>query len=431
MTSPAPAPSFEEKRAALTQALASHTFARSEQLKDFLKFVCEKAITGKGEEINEYLIGVEVLGRPSNYSPNEDSAVRNRAYALRGKLEELYRRELLDAPVRIELPKGSYCPEFFGRDPVAPPSLMPSLTPESRPLKPESAPAPRLSWPSLLTGLLIGLLLAAAVWTARVFFLPAKLTGALVATGDSMEMAELWKPFLQNDRPLIILFSSLQFYRYDTGFIRDLEMNDPARHGTRVRELQAALKSSPLIPWNNFTTYGEANGIFLLTRFLTLRQCELLLRRSSAFSWEEIGDHDVIFVGSLSSDPRLREIPVKWAFEVRSNEIINLNPLEGESARYVSKLSLEPGPLPQEGYTLISLSPGLRGKGRFLMITAVNDPGRWAGAQYLTEEQHVRELAPKLRGATNAIPQFFQIVIRSRFQSMVPVEISYVTHRRL
>jgi len=431
MISSAPAPTIEEKRAALALALTSHTFARSEQLKGFLKFVCEKAIAGKGEEINEYLIGVEVLGRPSDYSPNEDSAVRNRAYALRGKLEELYSRELPDAQVRIGLPKGSYCPEFIGREPAPPPLLLPSMTPESRPLKPESAPAPRLSWPSLLTGLLIGLLLAVAVWTARVLFSPAKLNGTLAATGDSPELAELWKPFLQNDRPLIILFSSLQFYRYDSGFIRDLGMNDPARHETRVRELQAALKSSPLIPWNNFTTYGEANGIFLLTRFLTLRQRELLLRRSSAFNWEEIGDHDVIFVGSLSSDPRLREIPVKWAFEVRANEIVNLNPLEGEPARYVSKLSLEPGPLPQEGYTLISLSPGLRGNGRFLMITAVNDPGRWAGAQYLTEEQHVRELAAKLKDATNAIPQFFQIVLRSRFQSMVPVEISYVTHRRL
>jgi hypothetical protein len=402
MISSAPAPTIEEKRAALTLALTSHTFARSEQLKGFLKFVCEKAIAGKGDEINEYLIGVEVLGRPPDYSPNEDSAVRNRAYALRGKLEELYSRESPDAQVRIELPKGSYCPEFIGREP--PPLLMPSMTPESRPLKPE---------------------------TARVLVSPAKLTGTIEATGDSPELAELWKPFLQNDRPLIILFSSLQFYRYDSGFIRDLEMNDPARHETRVRELQAALKSSPLIPWNNFTTYGEANGIFLLTRFLTLRSRELLLRRSSAFNWEEIGEHDVIFVGSLSSDPRLREIPVKWAFEVRANEIVNLNPLEGEPARYVSKISLAPGPLPQEGYTLISLSPGLRGKGRFLMITAVNDPGRWAGAQYLTEEQHVRELAAKLKGATNTIPQFFQIVILSRFQSMVPVEISYVTHRRL
>ncbi len=76
MTSSAPAPTIGEKRAALSQALASHAFARSEQLKGFLKFVCEREMAGVGEAINEYLIGVEVLGRPSDYSPNEDSAAR-------------------------------------------------------------------------------------------------------------------------------------------------------------------------------------------------------------------------------------------------------------------------------------------------------------------------------------------------------------------
>lgn len=87
MISSAPTPTIEEKRAALALALTSHTFARSEQFKGFLKFVCEKAIAGEGDEINEYLIGLEALGRPPDYSPNEDSAVRNRAYTLRGKVD--------------------------------------------------------------------------------------------------------------------------------------------------------------------------------------------------------------------------------------------------------------------------------------------------------------------------------------------------------
>jgi len=443
MISSAPALTIDEKRAALTEALASHTFARSEQLRCFLKFVCEQEIAGAGAEINEYLIGVEVLGRPSDYSPNEDSAVRNRAYALRGKLEELYSHELPDAQIRIELPKGSYCPEFIARDLAPEPSLIKPTTPaapgvSSLPPEPPQSrrfSRPPLSWLSLLAGLLIGLLtgllLAGAVWTARILFTPARLSPALAAAGDSPELAELWKPFLQNDRPLILLFSSLQFYRYDDGFIRDRKMLDPARQEARGKELQGALNSSPLSPWHNFTTYGEANGIFLLTRFFTLRQRELQLRRSAALNLEEIADHDVIFIGSLGVDPRLQEIPVKWAFEVRANEIVNLTPSAGEAERYVSKPILTPGPLPQDGYTLISFSPGLRGKGRFLMITAVNDPGRWAGVQYLTEEQHARELAVKLKDDTNAIPQSFQVVIRSRFQSMVPVEINYVTHRKL
>ena len=84
----------EDKRLALERALHSRTFARSEQLRAFLQFVCEAEMRGAGADLTEYVIGVEVLGRPEGYSPAEDSSVRTRAYELRQKLEKLYSSEL-------------------------------------------------------------------------------------------------------------------------------------------------------------------------------------------------------------------------------------------------------------------------------------------------------------------------------------------------
>jgi hypothetical protein len=49
--------SADEKRSALNQILASQTFARSDQLKAFLEFVCEQEFKGEGAGLNEYLIG--------------------------------------------------------------------------------------------------------------------------------------------------------------------------------------------------------------------------------------------------------------------------------------------------------------------------------------------------------------------------------------
>src|SRR4030095_15931850 len=102
----------EQKQAALDTVLRSNTFARSDQLKSFLRYVCEMEIAGHGHELTEYLIGVEALGRPSQYSHGDDWGVRNRAFALRKKRQEFYERENPDAPIRIELHKGSYCPHF-------------------------------------------------------------------------------------------------------------------------------------------------------------------------------------------------------------------------------------------------------------------------------------------------------------------------------
>jgi len=45
-----------QKREALERVLISETFARTEQLRQFLRYVCDMEIDGRGAEINEYLI---------------------------------------------------------------------------------------------------------------------------------------------------------------------------------------------------------------------------------------------------------------------------------------------------------------------------------------------------------------------------------------
>jgi hypothetical protein len=102
-----------DKRAALEEVLRSTTFLRASQVRNFLRYICEMELAGRGAALHEYLIGVEALGRPTAYSTEDDSSVRRRAYALRQKLDEVYAKELTDARVRIDVPKGSYVPRFL------------------------------------------------------------------------------------------------------------------------------------------------------------------------------------------------------------------------------------------------------------------------------------------------------------------------------
>ena len=101
-----------DKRAALEEVLKSTTFLRASQVRNFLRYICEMEFAGRAAALHEYLIGVEALGRPTAYSTEDDSSVRRRAYALRQKLEQVYETELADAPIRIDVPKGSYVPRF-------------------------------------------------------------------------------------------------------------------------------------------------------------------------------------------------------------------------------------------------------------------------------------------------------------------------------
>ena len=112
----------EQKRRALEQTLQHATFARADQLKRFLRYICEMEIAGRAHEIKEYSIATEALGYSVDYSSADGSSVRNRAHALRQKLQDIYEAENPQAEIQISLQKGSYIPCFLkGPEPVKAP----------------------------------------------------------------------------------------------------------------------------------------------------------------------------------------------------------------------------------------------------------------------------------------------------------------------
>jgi len=100
----------EVVRAQLERILASDGFARNDRLSGFLRFVIEQELSGRGDQLKESIIGVEVFSREPGYDPRQDSVVRTEAAKLRARLARYY--ETAAAPLVIELPKGAYKPVF-------------------------------------------------------------------------------------------------------------------------------------------------------------------------------------------------------------------------------------------------------------------------------------------------------------------------------
>ena len=98
-------------RSALELVISSDAFAGSKQCQDFLRLVVERALAGAVDTLSERVIGVELFGRPADYDTSNDGVVRVRAAEVRKRLAQYY-REASSTPVRIELPPGSYVPEF-------------------------------------------------------------------------------------------------------------------------------------------------------------------------------------------------------------------------------------------------------------------------------------------------------------------------------
>src|SRR6516165_8549461 len=99
-------------RSQLEKILASEGFARNDRLGGFLRFVVELELSGRGDELKESLIAVEVFGRRPDYDPRQDSVVRTKASRLRARLTEYYATGGSADPLVIEVPKGGYRPVF-------------------------------------------------------------------------------------------------------------------------------------------------------------------------------------------------------------------------------------------------------------------------------------------------------------------------------
>ncbi|MCX6630282.1 MAG: hypothetical protein NTW28_21905, partial [Candidatus Solibacter sp.] len=191
MTSPTQPLDCREKQEALDRVLQSQVFARADLLRKFLSYVCSIEMAGRGDEITEYSIGVDALGRPNNFSPTEDSTVRGRARDMRIKLDQFYESEGSDAIIRISFHKGSYVPTYVK-------SNTGGQRAEALRLKfPKPVPARTRTWALPVICALIGAALAGAAFFT---FVPARRTDPVVR--------EFWGPLLRPDGNVLVVLGT-------------------------------------------------------------------------------------------------------------------------------------------------------------------------------------------------------------------------------
>jgi Tol biopolymer transport system component len=103
----------QEVLAALDRLAGSEQWLGSPRLTQFLRFVVDETLAGRGDALKETIVGTGVFGREPGYDPKTDPIVRVEARRLRLKLMEYYAADGAHDPVRIDLPKGTYRPVFF------------------------------------------------------------------------------------------------------------------------------------------------------------------------------------------------------------------------------------------------------------------------------------------------------------------------------
>jgi Malectin domain len=165
----------QHERAAVNVVLQSGIFDKAPRLGLFFRYICERHFEGNGDQIKEYSIALEALGRPPDFDPKKDSIVRVEAHRLRKRLQEYYEGPGAMCPVQIVIPNGQYRPQFIVKESIGPDpedissagmsvrSAAPAIKPFAlAQVLPEELPGvgKRLFSPGVRTALLLGVLLA-------------------------------------------------------------------------------------------------------------------------------------------------------------------------------------------------------------------------------------------------------------------------------
>src|SRR5258708_13900451 len=97
-------------RAELERVLHSHEFRASRRCQEFLRYVVENTLAGRGDTLKERTIGIDVFGRGASYDPSEDATVRVKPAEVRKGLGGYYAAVGRPDDIRIVFPPGPYPP---------------------------------------------------------------------------------------------------------------------------------------------------------------------------------------------------------------------------------------------------------------------------------------------------------------------------------
>lgn len=417
----------ETTYAQVERVLNSTTFRNSEVLRRLLRFLAEKSIAGEADQLKEYTIGI-ALGKPESYDPRQDSVVRIQVGRLRQKLADYYKDEGKNDAIVLDLPKGHFHIKWELRPPVDEPVAAPAAAADK--------PVARTSYKYWAAAV------AVALWAvvSTMLWWQDRRDAAVMRKAWTPELQELWKPFLESNRPLLIATSSPLFVGFaGNGFFRDQSLNtwEDAAASPKIQTIRKALGNPAIVQRYYYTGTGEMGGLFHLGKLLNFTGLQVSTARSSQVSWQQMVDNNVLFVGPPRTfGDQLHKLPVILDFVMQEDGIHDLKPKPGQPALYADaypSIFHEEATVPDDGevYALVSRMRGPLGGGDVQAFNSNHSPGTLGAIEWFTNPTFARQLAMHLRRPDGKLPRYFQLILKVKYRDAVPTEITYVTHREL
>jgi hypothetical protein len=443
-----------DEKAVLEQVdrvLQSEELRGSEVLCRLLKFLMDKHVSGEADDLKEYIVAIDGLGKPASYDPRHNSAVRIQARRLRQKLADYYCTHGTNDPIVIDVPKGGFKLQFSHRAsstavthplPFEVNADVAELTPVYVPPDPPAPKGPVKAFSSQFSSsmlLRLGLVIALAIG----WFLGAKPWRVTATNSPSSvlwcpALEELWSPILNSSRPLVVVIEDPLFVeiRHGAGiYYRDKSINSWARvvNSTVFTTLRRSLNNPDIQASQYYTAFGEANASFQVGKLLGPRKQNLFLLKASDVTWQQLADNNILFVGvqNVFFHEQMQAMPIDVQFLPVAEGIRNLHPRQGEPAIFADQYSMAPSEA-GVAYALVTHLPGPLGGTEVESFASGRSGGYVAAVQSFTDPQFAHLIVENLKKvAQGKMPRYYQVVLRVKFQNAVPIETKFVLSRQL
>jgi hypothetical protein len=395
----------------IERVAASPHFSRSSRLCDFIKFVTQETLLGRGEQLNEQRIGVNVFERRVDYDSTEDNIVRSHASRLRQRLEAYFAAEGRNESLRVTLPRGSYVPRFENAR---------EASPQETPVQPSVVDnavsfsgvkhANRIVWILIIAAsLAVGYLLSS--WRRAD-------NAARNSPGESAAMHALWSEiFPQGKRTLIIpADSSLVLFENLTGKTVSLQdyMNKAYLNGEPTIPSAEPAEIAKRLAHRRLTSIADLELTAQLLRIPEAIAAKPQIRFARDLQMADLKEANAILIGAQESDPWLSMFQAKRNFVISDDQntrvftVLNRSPRPGELREY----HYEPRDPKHTAYALIALTPNLGGTGMVLIVEGTTIAGTEAAADFLTDQAATDSvLAPAFRQYGRVPP--FEILLET------------------
>lgn len=413
--------------AELDRILQSRFLRESKQLCALLTHAVHETLAGREDGLKEYILGLQVFNRPPDYDPRNDAIVRVQASLLRKRLADYYEHEGRDSALRIELPRGGYMVRFVeGKDAAL--DVPPDVLPQAEELPLQQIGRGRY-WPTLLTGIAVGALLATmvALWQNRDRW-PRKPASPA-----------MWGSIIDSKAETVVSFGVPLFFAGGNGFfVRDTSVNTIFEDTGRIKKLFDAFGYTFRPQEDVYTGIGDAIGTHYVANWLKDHGVRTTVANSNYLGLSDIEDKNLVVVSSARFQTLLQQL--------KRPNLFPFDPGNDGPGSGFSVLSPLPGELPvyrptgtvgvSTSYAVLSLWPGRQPNTRMLYLSGLETWSTQGAANFAIDQDRLTDLQRRIdqdppNGPRGKKSPYFQVLIRVEGKNNRARASTYVTHRYL